>query len=35
MGMCGEVCYRGYNLMLEYYGEDSKIIEKDGWFASG
>lgn len=35
MGMCGEVCYRGYNLMLGYYGEDNKIIENDGWFNSG
>ncbi|KAI5747476.1 hypothetical protein M8J77_015051 [Diaphorina citri] len=35
MGMCGEVCYRGYNVMLGYYGEENKILENDEWFPSG
>uniref|UniRef100_A0A8D8QYQ4 Medium-chain acyl-CoA ligase ACSF2, mitochondrial n=2 Tax=Cacopsylla melanoneura TaxID=428564 RepID=A0A8D8QYQ4_9HEMI len=35
MGMCGEVCYRGYNVMLGYYGEENNILKNDGWFSSG
>ena len=37
-GEVGEVCFRGYHIMVGYYGDDeatAKTIDKNGWLYSG
>ncbi|KAL5285432.1 ACSF2.2 family protein [Megaselia abdita] len=37
-GQLGELCIRGYNIMLEYYGDEEKtreVLDKDRWYKTG
>ncbi|UCD67887.1 MAG: AMP-binding protein [Betaproteobacteria bacterium] len=38
LGEIGEICFRGYHIMHEYYGQPDKTaetIDKNGWLCSG
>lgn len=37
-GQIGELCIRGYNIMLEYYGDEEKtreVLDSDKWYKTG
>jgi fatty-acyl-CoA synthase len=38
LGQVGEICFRGYHVMVGYYGDDAatrKAIDRQGWLHSG
>lgn len=38
LGERGEICFRGYHIMQEYFGDDeatSRTVDEHGWLASG
>jgi fatty-acyl-CoA synthase len=38
LGQVGEICFRGYHVMVEYYGDEEatrKAVDRQGWLHSG